>query len=227
MSPAMSLSITISSNLTPTKPFGNTALQTNSVACFREYANMFFIHNQQMPHHKWAIYGRICCNYCPQKNGLHCTWLTVGGDQITHNGNNNTFSATLLTAKLLINSTISTPKVKFYGMDLANFYLMTFLKECEYMRLWLKTKIICQYNLRDHINEQGWVYIKIWMGVYSLPQTGNLVNNTTQTTTGIIIANTHRACGAMYGMASTSVSWPTTLASNPHLGTTSSISRPL
>jgi hypothetical protein len=35
---AMYLSIPTSSNPNPTIPFGNTALQTNSVACFKEYA---------------------------------------------------------------------------------------------------------------------------------------------------------------------------------------------
>ena len=38
MSLAMYLSIATSSNQNPTIPFGNTALQMNSVACFKEYA---------------------------------------------------------------------------------------------------------------------------------------------------------------------------------------------
>jgi hypothetical protein len=52
-----------------------------------------------------------------------------------YDGNKSTPTATLVTAKLLINSTISTPKAKFYGMDLSNFYLMTPMKDYEYMRL--------------------------------------------------------------------------------------------
>jgi hypothetical protein len=73
-------------------------------------------------------------------------------------------TVTLVTAKLLINSTISTPKAKFYGMDLSNFYHMTPMKEYEYMQLRLKLipdKIIRQYNLRDLVDEQGWVYVEI------------------------------------------------------------------
>jgi hypothetical protein len=139
----------------------------------------FFICKQQMPQHKQATYGRICCNYCPQKDEPHCTRLTVGGDQITYNSNKSTPTATLVTAKLLINSTISTPKTKFYWMDLSNFYLMTPMKEYEYMQLQLELfpgKIIHQYNLRDLVDEQGWVYIKIWMGMYGLPQAGILAN---------------------------------------------------
>jgi rRNA processing protein Gar1 len=93
----------------------------------------FFICKQQMPQHKQATYRRICCNYCPQKDEPYCTQLTVSGDQITYDGNKSTPTATLVTAKLLINSTISTPKEKFYGMDLSNFYVMTPMKEYEYM----------------------------------------------------------------------------------------------
>jgi hypothetical protein len=57
-----------------------------------------------------------------------------------------------------------TPKAKFYGMDLSNFYLTTPMKEYEYMQLRLElipNEIIHQYNFRDLVNEQGWVYIKI------------------------------------------------------------------
>jgi hypothetical protein len=113
-----------------------------------------------MPHHKRATYGQICCKYCPQKHKLNCSWLTIGSDQIRDNGNKSTLTAALVTAKLLINSTISTPKAKFYGMDLANFYLMTPMKEYEYMQLRLeliRDEIIQQYNLRDLVDEQGWV----------------------------------------------------------------------
>jgi hypothetical protein len=63
---------------------------------------------------------------------------SFSGDQITYNGNKSTPTATLITAKLLINSTISTPKAKFYGMDLSNFYFMTPMKEYEYMQLRLE-----------------------------------------------------------------------------------------
>jgi hypothetical protein len=64
-------------------------------------------------------------------------------------------------------------------MDLANFYLMTPMKEYEYMQLRLKltpNEIIHQYNLKDLINEQGWVYLEIQMGMYGLPQAGILAN---------------------------------------------------
>ncbi len=65
------------------------------------------------------------CSYRSHKEEPHCTRLTVGSNRITYNGNTSTPTADLVTAKLLINSTISTPNAKFYDMDLSNFYLMT------------------------------------------------------------------------------------------------------
>ena len=56
---------------------------------------------------------------------------------------------------------------------------MTPMKEYEYIQLQLKhipDKIIHQYNLRDLVDEQGWVYVEIRMGMYCLPQAGILAN---------------------------------------------------
>jgi hypothetical protein len=64
-------------------------------------------------------------------------------------------------------------------MDLSNFYLMTPVKEYVYMQHRLELipdKIIRQYNLRDLVDEQGWVYIKIQMDMYGLSQAGILAN---------------------------------------------------
>jgi hypothetical protein len=132
-----------------------------------------------MPTHKRATYGRICCNYRPQKDEPHCTRLTVGGDRITYEGDKSTPTANLVTAKLLIISTISTPQARFYGMDLSNFYLMTPMKEYEYMRLhldFIPDEIIQRYKLHDYVDDQGWVYVEIRMGMYGLPQAGILAN---------------------------------------------------
>jgi hypothetical protein len=67
-------------------------------------------------------------------------------------GNKSTPMADLTTAKLLINSTISTLGARFLGINLANFYLNTPMPNPEYMRLHLDitpNKIIIHYNFRD------------------------------------------------------------------------------
>ena len=107
------------------------------------------------------------------------TCLTVGGDHITYDGNKSTPTANLVTVKLLINSTISTPNAKFYNMDLSNFYLMTPMSNYKYMRLSLDLipdEIVQRYNLLARVNNQGWVYVEIQVGMHGLPQADILAN---------------------------------------------------
>jgi hypothetical protein len=85
----------------------------------------FFIKILNVPKGRTYTYGHIVCNYHPQKDEPHRTWLTVGGDCIDYPWNKSTPTANLTTAKLFFNSTISTPGALFYGIDLANFYLNT------------------------------------------------------------------------------------------------------
>jgi hypothetical protein len=139
----------------------------------------FFIAKLFGPTNKRPTYGRIICNFCPQKKEQNCTCLTVGGNQIDYPRNKSTPTTDLTTAKLLINPTISTPGAIFLGIDLANFYLNTPLPNYEYMQLCLDIipeEIILAYNLRDIVDPDGWVYIEIRKGMYGLPQAGILAN---------------------------------------------------
>ena len=139
----------------------------------------FFIQKSDVPKHKRATYGRIVCNIRPQKEEIYRTRLTVGGNLIDFPGNKSTPTADLLTAKLLINSTISTPGAVFLGIDLANFYLNTPMADPEYMRLRLEIipeEIIVKYNLRNLVDADGWVYVEIRKGMYGLPQAGIIAN---------------------------------------------------
>jgi hypothetical protein len=105
--------------------------------------------------------------------------LTEGGNRIDYPSNKSTPTANLTTAKLLINSKISTPGAIFLGINLANFYLNTSLPNYEYMRLRLDIipeEIILAYNLCNIVDPDGWVYIKIRKEMYGLPQAGILAN---------------------------------------------------
>jgi hypothetical protein len=55
---------------------------------------------------------------------------------------------------------------------------MTPMTEYEYMRLQLELipDKKNQYNFRDLVDDQGWVYDNIRMGMYGLPQAGILAN---------------------------------------------------
>jgi hypothetical protein len=82
----------------------------------------------------------------------HYTCLNIGGDCIHYPGNKATPTANLTMAKLLINSTISTPCAIFLGINLANFHLNTPMPNLEYMRLQLDIipkEIIVVYKLRE------------------------------------------------------------------------------
>jgi len=124
----------------------------------------FFIKKSQVPKHKCATYGHICCNVCLQKEEIYRTRLTIGGNLIDFPRNTSTPTTDLLTAKLHINSTISTPGAVVLDIDLANFYLNTPMADPEYMRLRLDIipeEIIAKYKLQDLVDEEGWVYIDI------------------------------------------------------------------
>ena len=65
------------------------------------------------------MYGRIICNIRPEKvNELNQCRITVGGIRINYPFDVATPTADLLTAKLLINSIISTEGIQFSSIDI-------------------------------------------------------------------------------------------------------------
>jgi hypothetical protein len=142
---------------------------------------MFFIHKDDIPQdrRKDITYGRIVVMLRPQKKEPARTRLTVGGNLIDYPWDVATPTSDLTTAKLLFNSVVSTPGAVFVVMDVKNFYLNTPMERPEYMRLPLKLippEIIDKYNLRDKVDDKGFVYVRIELGMYGLPQAGLLAN---------------------------------------------------
>ena len=70
-------------------------------------------------------YGRIVVDCRPQKTEPNSTRLTVGSNLIDFPGDVSTPMLDLTTAKLDINSTISTPGARYMCVDVKNFYLGT------------------------------------------------------------------------------------------------------
>jgi len=81
---------------------------------------MFFIDKKGVPQEifKDITYGRIVCDYREGKDEPNKTRLTVGGDRINYPGDCATPTANLFTVKLLINSTISMLRAKFFTVDI-------------------------------------------------------------------------------------------------------------
>jgi hypothetical protein len=95
------------------------------------------------------------------KEGKERTRLTVGGDQIEYRGDKSRRTAGLTTAKILINSVISTLGAKFLVIDIKKFYLNTPLGRFEYMvinLLSLPQETIDKYDLTE-LARDGKVYI--------------------------------------------------------------------
>jgi hypothetical protein len=97
---------------------------------------------------KDVTYGLITCLIRPEKtNEPNRTRLVAGGDRVHYPFNAGTATADLLTIKLLINSVISTPRARFFMMDIKNFYLCTPMTRYEYMQLKLSNK----WKMSSHI----------------------------------------------------------------------------
>jgi hypothetical protein len=110
------------------------------------------------------------------------TLLTVGGEQIEYPGDKSTRTAGLTTAKILINSVISTQDDKFLVIDINNFYLNTPLGRFEYIVINLASlpqEAIEKYDLNE-LAQDGKVYIEIQKGMYGLPQAAILANELLQ-----------------------------------------------
>jgi hypothetical protein len=139
---------------------------------------IFFIPFTAVPSDRTVTYGRIVCDYRLQKAEPDRTRLNVGGDLINYPYDVSTDTSDLTTAKLVINSTISTPDARHMLIDVKNYYLGTPLDIYKYMRLaiaMLPQEIVDQYALLDLVHN-GFVYLEIRKGMYGLPQAGILAN---------------------------------------------------
>ena len=110
----------------------------------------------------------MVADFRPQKPDPHRICITIGGSKIAVEYDVSTPTADLSTAKILINSTLSTPNAKSAGFDLMNMYLNTDLEDPEYVRIHISKipkKFINMYNLLDFVTPDGWVFFKFRKGL--------------------------------------------------------------
>jgi hypothetical protein len=141
---------------------------------------VFFIPHNDIPvdKRKDVTYNHICVDLRPQKKEPNQTRLTVGGNLITYPGDVSTPTADTTTAKLVINSTISTPGARYRCGDIKNFYLCTPMSQYKYIRLAITIipqEVIDKYNLLPLVHK-GFVYMEIRCGMYGLSQAGIIAN---------------------------------------------------
>jgi hypothetical protein len=102
----------------------------------------------------------------------------VGGNLIKHPGDVSTPTADTTTAKMVMNSTISTPNAKVMCADIKDFYPGTLMARYEYMRLpiaLIPRAIVEEHNLTPSVHK-GHIYLEIQRDMYGLPQAGILAN---------------------------------------------------
>jgi hypothetical protein len=141
-----------------------------------------FIRRSNIPKGRNVTYGSFVVDIKDHKEEKERTRLTVGGDQIDYPGDKSTRSAGLTTAKILINSVISTQDSNFLVIDINDFYLNTPLERFKYMVINLASlpqETIEKYDLNE-LSQDGKVYIEIQKGMYGLPQAGTLANELLQ-----------------------------------------------
>ena len=114
---------------------------------------MLFIYKADIPADqcKDVMYDHIVVSYRPKNEYPNHTRLPVVGDRVNYTGDFGTPTIYLLTVKLLLNSTISTPGACLRTLNIEDFYLMTPMERYKYMILKLADlpeDVIKQYNLR-------------------------------------------------------------------------------
>ena len=96
-----------------------------------------FITKAEISLHKKVTYANMVCDYRPLKSDPYRVRLTVGGDKLDYFDDAASPVATLLETKLLLNSVISGAHkgARFMTIDIKDFFLQTFMKDAEYMRI--------------------------------------------------------------------------------------------
>jgi len=84
-----------------------------------------FIRFDQIPKGRSPTYLRLVVADRPTKSNPRRVRMTVGGDRVNYPGEVRTKTSDLTTAKILINSTISTPGARYMCLDIKDFYLGT------------------------------------------------------------------------------------------------------
>ena len=137
---------------------------------------VFLIDHREVLVDRWkdVTYGRkILATMCDHRTKRHIVkGLLFGWNNIVTDIECGTPTANLLTFKPIFNSIVSTPGVKFLGLDLM-FNLNTPMDRLvEFLRLKLKVfpdDIIREYNLMEKVNAKEFVILHTARGMHGIP----------------------------------------------------------
>ena len=133
-----------------------------------------------MPKGKRATFAKTVTDVRPEKKDPNKVQITADGGRLAYYGKTSTETASIETAKILINSVLSTKNAKFMSIDISNFYIQTNLKEFQYIRFhigMIPQEIIDEYNLTTIMEDDGWCYAEIRKAMYGLKESGYLAKS--------------------------------------------------
>ena len=101
---------------------------------------MEFIKKEEVPPGRDVTYASFRFDYIPLKTEKYRARMVVGGDRLTYNDDPDSPAASLIETKLLLNSVIldADKGARFMSVDLKDFFLCSYMKTPEYMRITLK-----------------------------------------------------------------------------------------
>ena len=108
-----------------------------------------WIPRSKVPRGKKVTYARTVVDIRPEKEDPNRVRITAGGDCLEYYGETSTETASIETAKILINSVLSTKNARFMSIDISNFYIQTDLKDFQYIRFHISMipqEIIDEYD---------------------------------------------------------------------------------
>ena len=134
-----------------------------------------FITRDQIPAGRDVTYASFVCDERPLKPEPFRVRVVVGGDKLSFNDDAGSPATDLLETKLLLNSTISdSPRGAFFiSADIKDYFLGSNMKKPEFMKVHIRKfspDIIQQYKLREKMDANNYVYIRIIKGMYGLKQ---------------------------------------------------------
>jgi hypothetical protein len=141
---------------------------------------IFFVHKHDVPHGRKVTYMKQEATLRPNKSEVHRVRNCAGGDRLDFPGPTATQCASLVTTKILINSTISTPNARFSAFDIKNFYYGTPMARYEYIKIHISKipdEFVQEYNLHSLATSDGWVYMEVRKGMPGLKQAGRIAND--------------------------------------------------
>ena len=138
-----------------------------------------WIHRSDVPPDKKVTYPRYTVDIRPEKDEIHRTRITCGGDRLDYDGDVTAHTASMETIKCHWNSVLSTPNARYATGDISNMYLMSLLPNAEYVRFkWdmIPPRIREHYKLHTLVQSE-YVYAKINRAWYGLKQAGKIAHD--------------------------------------------------